>query len=72
MFLDILEFRVQKKNWENCFENLVSEIYQKGKFGPQNPQKTVNVFIVFFFFSFFLVFALFSKSSFVDILTIFC
>jgi hypothetical protein len=32
MFLDVLEFRVENKKKffrENCFENPVSEIYQK-------------------------------------------
>ena len=36
-----------KKNRENCFKNVVSEIYKKNEFCPQNPPKIVNVFYGF-------------------------
>ena len=46
------EQRTKKMFRENCFENVVSEIYQKNQLCPQNPPKIVNVFIVFCFYSF--------------------
>ena len=71
MFFDIIDFRVENNKklfWENCFENLVSEIHKKNKLRPQNPPKIVDAFMFFFVFNliFFVVFALFSKGSFVD------
>ena len=52
--------RKQKQNLrENCFENVVSEIYQENLFCPQNPPKILNVFMVFqFYFILFLHFFL--------------
>ena len=29
MFLDILEFRIEEKNRENCFETMVSDSWEK-------------------------------------------
>ena len=69
MFLDFFEFKVENKQQlfrENCFDNVVSESYQKNLFGPQNPPKIVNVFIGFYFL-FFFSFCTFFKSCFVDI-----
>ena len=56
MFLDNLERknRIQKKMFrENCSENVVSEIYKKDNFCPQNPPKILNAFMVFLVFVFF-------------------
>ena len=69
IFQDNFEFRVEEEKKlirENCFENVVSEIYQKNLFLAKNLPKILNVFMVLHL-NFFLVFALFSKSSFVNI-----
>ena len=64
MFLDIFGSRIENKQKmfrDNCFENLVSGIYKKNQFCPQNPLKIVNVFIVFFYFILFFFLHFFSK-----------
>ena len=43
-------FVTQKNVKENCFENVVSEIYKKNLFGRHNPPMIVNVFMFFCFY----------------------
>ena len=48
MFLDILEFEIEniKTFWENCFENMLSEIHKNDLFCFYNPPKIRNAFFL--------------------------